>query len=141
MTGSVVSAQGSVTFADGETIDFTSAGKYLSRYSEGKWVRDIRPVPSPGENGQGTQSFGTRSFTFTVEVIYVAADETTLVANINTDLLICSYVSEVSIASTAFFGCSLDDSKEVTRARRTGYGLCWKTIAFTFISYRPTDTA
>lgn len=139
MTGSVATASaGTVSYADGESLALTTTGQFLTAVKPGMRQFDIRPVYSPGEDGGGTQNFGERSQTFSLEVIYSGASDQAVQTAIWSDLEIMAHVSTVTIGSQAFSGCMLQES-EFEQAKRNGYpgGGVYTKGRLKFLSVRP----
>ncbi len=127
---------GTVSYSDGESIDYSGSGKFLTGFRWGKYLRDIRGIASPGEDGQGTKDFGEREQFFTVEVTYINSDEASVLADILGDLRILGHVS--SFDTIPMDGCALDDNK-FEQARPATFGSsvqCKGNLVFK--SMRPT---
>ncbi len=69
------SGNGTITWAEGAGLDYTSANKYCTEFKPGGAWGDIRPVYAPGEDNGDTQNFGIRHIIVRVKVTYVAATE------------------------------------------------------------------
>lgn len=111
MDGSFATDQATVSYDDGESIDFSSAGQFITGFKMGKRERDIRKASSPGEDGSGTKDFGERSQWFSVKVCYIAASEAAVLASINADLRTLARVSDADFTDFSYTACRLDDNK------------------------------
>jgi hypothetical protein len=101
---------GSVEYLDGESLKFTESDKkFLTGFKMGRYSRDLRPIASPGEDGQGTKDFGERDQSFSVEVIYIHSSEDNVLKAIQADLLILG--RPTSFDTIPLTGCILEDSK------------------------------
>lgn len=133
-------SQGSVSFLDGNVLDFTTVGAYCTNFSNSGRMNRIVPVYAPGENGAGTQNFIGGAQSVKIKVMYVNTSEGLCRTTFLTDVQNLAAGTFTMVADLdTYNGCYLESEPQAEQPRKNGVGVNYRMEAsFNVRVARPT---
>lgn len=125
---------GSVTYADGTDLDYTSAGAYLVEAGFGNFKNRVDIIDSPGVAESGTKDYVSGEQTVKLKVIYVGNSEQDCFDAWNNDSPAFDSPCTLTVGSSDLGTCQNGDAPPPTQPKSTGLGTFWMEVVITLKS-------